>query len=156
MLGSAATGIFHPNFYYMPRTGLETAMVATVEVYRPNGTEGEHWEPGGFVGSSNNALIWRSKARVQPNKDWRARVRAMQGEFDATHAVRFQLPIGGNELAGKPKDVAFYKDDLVRVIGSPVVGSEGLLGNRFVVRNAINSANLWLHNLLCDVGTKDQ
>lgn len=146
-------GIFHPQFYYHPRPSVNTAQVARVEVYRPSGVDTRHWEPGGFTGDPVDTLIWRSQARLQPNNDWRARPKEIQGEFEAIHAVRVQLPIGGNEIGD---DMGFFKDDRVLVIASPVIGAEYLIGDEFFVRNAVNSANLWVHNLLCDLGTKQQ
>lgn len=160
-------GIFHPDFFYMPRRSLNTTQIVEVEVYERTG-ETTQWTPvAGMSGNIYN-LVWRSNARLQPNKDWRARPREFSKEFDDVHAVRIQLPIGKNLFGAEydpldPTKIIAYgvdpdwaKDYEVRVVSSRVTGTERLDGTTYVVRNAINSGNAWLYNLLCDVGTKAQ
>jgi len=109
-------------------------------------------------------LVWRGYGRVQPNKDWRARTRNHANEFNATHAMRVQIPINKN-LLGAVYDVdgnivsygiepIFAKDFVLRVMEAGVSGTEELVGVPLTVRNALNSSTPWVHNLLCDAGTK--
>lgn len=142
-------GVFHPKFFYHARPVVESVMTATVEIFEPTGGVPK-WDGGTGMSNTYN-LVWRGLARIQPNKDWRARPREFAGEFDATQAVRIQVGIGKNELG---MDVEFHKDFLVRVVEVPVVGAENMVGNEYYVRNALTSSNLWVYNLLCDINTK--
>lgn len=157
-MGLNNLGVWHPRFYYHARPTVESAMNVTVEIYKPlEQGQSPHWEPGDtFSGTPAYELVWRSKARVAPNKDWRARPKEQQQEFDAVHAMRIQVPIGGNELEGGPRDMPFYKDYRVLVVETHVTGTEQLKGFSYIVRNAHMSSNAWLHNLLCDTGTREQ
>lgn len=143
-------GVFHPLWFYHARPTVNSAMIATIEVFRATG-ELPEWD--GTDGMEDNLfeLIWRGPARIQPNKDWRARPREFAGEYTATQAVRFQLPIGGNELG---PDVEFRKDDEIHLVEIPVEGPDVQAGNIYFVRNALMSSNAWLYNLLADVNTK--
>ena len=149
-----STGIFHPEFFYHARPTVESAMIADVEIFSPTG-EQTNWVPG--VGIEDNLYVkrWEGKARVQPNKDWRARAREQGLEFGATQAVRIQVGIGTNKLTGPNASEDFSKDWLVIVTNSDVVGTEVMEGTRYYVRNAEKSSNAWLHNLLCDTNTRE-
>jgi hypothetical protein len=156
-------GVFHPNFFYMPRPTVESAMITAVRVSKPTGNVAK-WTPGTGMSSGIYVPVWEGRARIQPNKDWRARPREQVGEFDAVHAIRVQLPIGKNEYGGTYDDEAnlvaygpdpeFYKDYMVEVVDTTVIGAEQLEGDVYYIRNAKTSANLWLYNLLCDTGTR--
>lgn len=155
-------GAFHPQFFYHARPVIDSLMIARVQVSKPTG-ELASWTG---TGMTNNAyeVVWEGHARIQPNKDWRARTREFAGEFDATQAIRVQLPVAQNELGAvrddKGKivsygpDPEFAKDYIVQVIDSRVKGTERLEGGQYTVRNAISSSNAWVYNLLCDTGTK--
>lgn len=154
--------VFDPRYFTHLRPTVNSTQIGRVEVFRPTG-EHPGWERG--VGNLDNAfeLVWRSNGRVQPNIDWRARVREFSGEFDATMAVRIQLPIGQNEIGATydangaviqyGPEVEFAMGYVVRVLETPVSGTSDLLNRDYTVRNALPSTNMWLHNLLCDVGT---
>lgn len=156
--------LFHPQFYYAHRPIVNSAQVAQVIIYKPTGNITE-WVPGADeFGDDLYVKVWEGHARVQPNKDWRARPKEAAGDFDVTHAVRVQIPIGEN-LVGSTfdpvdgrriygVDPVFAKDFRVDVMVSPVKGTERLVGDQFIVRNASISSNAWVHNLLCDTGTK--
>ena len=159
-------GIFHPNFFYAPRRTVETAELVHLQIFKlaPEGTE---WEPGIGLDATLDTLVWEGYGRFQPNKDWRARPREVQLEYDAVQAVRIQLPIGKN-LVGATYDVdtqrytdygtdpVFIKDMRVHVVDGPVDGFEGMEGNNLFIRNAIQNQNLWQYNLLCDTKTGAQ
>ena len=156
-------GVFHPLFAYHPRITVDGTQDTLVEVYAPTGKTAE-WVPGQGMTDNTTALVWRGYARIQPNIDWRARPRDHGNEFDAIHAVRIQLGIGKN-LLGAVRDAEgkivsygadphFAKDFVLRVVESPVSGTEGLMDKAFVVRNALTNDKTWQYNLLCDTGTK--
>jgi hypothetical protein len=145
-------GIFHPQFFYHPRPTVESGMLAKVEIYKPTGKLPEWEGPGKGMSDEGYELIWRGPARIQPDKDWRARVRNFGGEMSGIFAVRVQVPINKNELG---PDRRFRKDYRVDIIEAPVEGTETLEGMSLYVRNAVNSANAWLYNLLCDTDTRD-
>lgn len=142
--------VFHPEWSYRARPVANSPMLARVEIWRPTG-ETPEWN-GTDEMSGGYELVWVSRARLQPNKDWRARTKQFAGEYDAVHAIRVQVPIGGNELENQTVD--FTKDYIVRVIASPIIGTENLIDQEYVVRNASLSSNAWVHNLLCDFGTR--
>lgn len=156
-------GLFHPNFYYKPRPTVESAQLTLVEVWKPTGTF-SGWEPGLGTTNPTYVRVWRGYARVQPNKDWRARPRNAALDFDATHAIRVQVGIGKNLVGatygGDGKvltygpDVEFAKDYRVNVVDTFVEGAQWLEGDEYYVREAKTSANLWTYNLLCDTSTK--
>jgi hypothetical protein len=155
-------GIFHPDFFYHPRTTVESAMIARVKIYKPTGVPAD-WVPSVGMDNDGYILVWEGPARVQPNKDWRARPKEVAGEFNAVHAVRVQIPVGRNELGGVKSgdrfssygvDPAFAKDYRVDVVDMPVIGTIRMEDKALTVRNALVSSNAWLINLLCDVGTK--
>lgn len=152
------TRIFHPLFAYHPRATLQTSMMNLIEIYEPNGNAPSDWiegQPAG-TGMDNYTLVWRGRARIQPNNDWRARVRDVAGDLDATQAVRVQIPILSNQLnPTASEDPHFAKDWLVRIVETAVLGTESLQDRDMFIRNAINSGNKWQHNLLCDVGTSN-
>lgn len=156
-------GIFHPMFPYHPRSGLETSQMVLVEGYKPTGRTAE-WVPGVGMNDETLELVWRGYARVQPDKDWRARAREQGNEFNAVQAVRVQIGVDRNLLgavtneAGKITEygpiVVFAQDYVIRVTGARVTGTEALLGRDLAVRNALPSTHPWITNLLCDASTQ--
>lgn len=156
-------GVFHPDFFYKPRRTTDTTQLVKLEIYSLK-VETSGWQPGVGLVPNGDTLLWQGKGRVQPNKDWRARPREVQFEYDAVQAVRIQIPIGKNLLGAtfdpvKKRytaygvDPAFIKDMRVRIISGPVKGFEGLENDNLYIRNAIPNQNLWVHNLLCDTKT---
>lgn len=159
-----SAGVFHPDFFYSPRRVTDTSQLMEIEIFRVTPNSAEWSADGSGMVVEPDVLIWKGRGRVQPNKDWRARGREIQFEYDAVHAVRVQIPIGRNELGAvwDPSkeqfvsfgaDPVFVKDMRVHVVNGPVIGSEQLDGKDFYIRNAINSQNLWVYNLLCDTTT---
>lgn len=157
-------GVFHPDFFYTPRRTTDTTQLADLEIFFTT-PEADVWVPGVGVNPVPDVLAWTGKGRVQPNKDWRSRPREVQFEYDAVQAVRVQIPIGQN-LAGAtydPNDPTrviafgpdphFVKDMRVRIKGGPVNGFQLMEGDNLMIRNAVQSQNLWLYNLLCDIKT---
>ena len=159
-------GIFHPNFFYAPRTSLETADLVKLKIYKlaPNGAE---WVPGVGMSITPDTLVWEGRGRFQPNKDWRSRPREVQFEYDAIQAVRIQIPIGKNLVGAMYNmvekryvsygaDPEFVKDMRVEVVDGSVTGFDSTEGKNLYIRNAIQNQNLWHYNLLCDTKTGSQ
>lgn len=156
-------GIFHPQFFYAPRRTTATSQLVEVDIFAltPDSPE---WVPRVGLDVTPDVKVWTGKARVQPNKDWRARPREVQYEYDAVQAVRVQLPIGKNLLGAVQDPVTgrytsygadpqFVKDMRVKIKSGPVKGFEQLIGDNLYVRNAIQNQNLWVYNILCDTKT---
>lgn len=156
-------------------------MLSEITIWKPTGAVPE-WLGGDEMSAEPWELVWEGYGRVQPNKDWRARPKEISGEFDAVHAVRVQIPIGKNLLGAVPRttgfgassfgadgfgglagkdeyisygpDPLFAKDFAIRINNMPVIGTESMESKQLIVRNALISSNAWVHNLLCDIGTK--
>ena len=62
-------GIFHPNFFYAPRTSLETADLVNLKIYKltPNAAE---WEPGVGMSTTPDTLVWEGRGRFLPMGIW--------------------------------------------------------------------------------------
>ena len=156
-------GVFHPDFFYTARRTVETAELVHLKIYDLTPEAGE-WVPGVGLEVTPDTLVWEGYGRFQPNKDWRARPREVQYEYDAVQAVRIQIPIGKN-LVGAVWDTAqqrytsygadpvLVKDMRVQVVDGPVKGFENTEGKNLYIRNAIQNQNLWQYNLLCDTKT---
>lgn len=154
--------VFDPRFITHVQPTVNGFMTARCKVFRPNQNR-PGWVPG--VGNTDGAFdqIWEGICRAQPNIDWRARVRDFEGEYDATMAVRIDLPMNMNEY-GATRDVNgnitrygadpnFALGDLVNIVKVAGPGQDTLLNKEFTVRNALPSTTMFQHNLLCDVGT---
>ena len=156
-------GIFHPDFFYSPRRTVETAELVHMKIYKL-APEGSEWTPGVGMTNADDTLVWEGYGRFQPNKDWRARPREVQFEYDAIHAVRIQIPIGRNLVGAEwdedeqrytkyGEDPTFIKDMRVEIVDGSVKGFEIMEGNNLYIRNAIQNQNLWQYNLLADTKT---
>lgn len=159
-------GLFHPNFFYAPRPVLDTADLVKLRIYDLT-PEAAEWTPGVGLEVEEDTLVWEGHGRFQPNKDWRARPREVQFEYDAIQAIRIQIPIGKNLIGATydndlnrytayGNDPHFVKDMRVEVVDGPVKGFEQFTGDNLYIRNALQSQNLWHYNLLCDTKTGSQ
>jgi len=99
--------------------------------------------------------IWSGKGRIQPNKDWRARFVESSNDPQMVHFTRVQIPA--------PRDnppPTFRVADVV--VAQEVEDTEDWVFNHdlaawtLYVRNAQNSSNRWLVNLLCAGDLSDQ
>lgn len=86
-------------------------------------------------------LLYRGRARVANNKDWRARLRTSRGDMGTLHALRVQVPI----RTCPP----IHANDLIRAVDSPA--DPELCHYILHVRNPLMSSGSWVRNLLCDV-----
>jgi hypothetical protein len=154
-------GVFDPRMVKHVQPSLNTTLKAKAKIYRPGARP--EWEPGMGNKEPTDTQIWAGDVRVQPNIDWRARVRDFGGEYDATMAVRFDLPMHKNEYGATfdtDGKVIHFADDPVFAFGDRIVvtelagpGQRTLLDKVYTVRNALPSTTMFQHNLLCDVGT---
>lgn len=86
-------------------------------------------------------LVYWGQARVQPNKDWRARRRNGENSPLVQHAVRIQAP---QDLCPQTE-----VGDLVGVFESPY--DSGLEEYVFHIRNPLESSNSWGRSFLGDI-----
>lgn len=152
-----------PRWAWHQRSVPRGHMNATVEIFRRPAQGGDYgFDPssGGLTipdGQGGETfpqliLLYRDRARIANNKDWRARVRTQRGDMGTNHAIRVQVPI-----ATCPP---IHANDLIRVVavdaenpgqGARVIGDPELAHYIFHVRNPLMSSGAWLRNLLCDV-----
>jgi hypothetical protein len=135
------------NWSQHHRVPVKGAMQAVIQVLRrpTSGSTAVEWTPATGGVTQGIVPIWEGKARVQSNKDWRARRRSGRGDPMVQHAFRVQVPLR-DENGLVP---AFDVEDLIRVIEAP--NDEDLLRWRMVVRNNSVGSNPFNKNLLCDV-----
>lgn len=151
----AGRGTLDPRYFRHAVPVIEGDMIATIEISVPfDGTQEPYWDDatGAWV-SPAAVLIWQGKARIQPNKDWRARNREWSMENTAEHAIRVQLNLAKNLLVPReawPADpVDIQHGHIVHVIDNP---DDPLLTNYLMtVRNPIGASDSWHRTLLCDV-----
>lgn len=112
------------------------------------------WDPEtNELTNGNLETIWYGRARVQSNKDWRVRNVQTASDPQQVHYVRVQIPLRKN---GIPPH--FHSQDIIRVL-EPLdpttqwgeLFDEDLTQYTLRVRNAINSSNPWVRNILCAV-----
>lgn len=147
-------GILHPRYFRHAVPSLETDYVALIEITRDDVNADPVWDEDAKQWVSQPLpLLWRGMARLQPNKDWRARNRTWAGEETAEHAVRVQLNLYKNLLVPKevwPAPMVDVKHgDFVTVIRNQ--NDPSLELHQFVVRNSMGASDSWHRTLLCDV-----
>lgn len=145
-------GTLDPRYFRHMTPVLEGDMIALIEMYRMDPTAEPVWDGVSWSSGTGDLLLWRGMARVQPNKDWRARNRTWANEDTAEHAVRFQLNLAKNHLVPKHEWPAPLVDiqhgDIVKVTNNP---NDPLLESFvFSVRNPIGASDNWHRTLLCD------
>lgn len=118
--------------------------------------------------SSNVDIRYIGTARVQPNKDWRARYIESPAQIPVQHAWRIQLDYDGNRSDPlQPNAVSPIYHELrdtpvgtmIRLIslgeGETVLRASMLSKFTFFVRNISESSNSWVRTLMCDVDVSD-
>lgn len=148
-------GTLDPRYFRHATPVFEGDMTALIEIRHPfKGDEEPLWdsELAEWVYPEDLAPVWRGLARVQPNKDWRARNREWAMENTAEHAVRIQLNAYKNFLV--PKDewpappVDILHGHVITVLNNP---NDPVLENFvFTVRNPIGATDNWHRTILCD------
>lgn len=159
MVGRLNTrGIFDPRFTRSIAVVGEGAFTCSVLVRRPvRATSSAHNFDTGVRGLANPFQpLWSGPARVQPNKDWRARGYEFASETTVFQAVRFQLPLvdGEWESGLDQSQMEFRDEDQVLITATAFPEVEMIKRFVYVVRNPTVSGNAGLQNLLCDVDFK--
>lgn len=130
-------------------------MAAQITVYKV-ATETFDWDPlnDPFKRDPGVAMeqtaIYLGPGRVQPNKDWRARLMEEGNSIVTTHAIRVQLDYQGNTL-GNGSFPQIEAQDVLRVTDVFRDDSGILTKWLFTIRNISVGSNAWVHTLLCDV-----
>lgn len=148
------TGIFHPQFKYHPRPSIETAMMDRIEIYEPTGKPAQ-WTPGVGMNDDSWRIVYRGRARLQPDQDWKARDRNFANEHTATLGVRIGIPVQGNELDPADPIAPFIgKGYKVVVIDPSPESKDWIEGTDLIVRNPLQATQKWLRTFVADTGTR--
>lgn len=118
--------------------------VATIIIARRDGTEAV-WNPttGAVTGGGLN-YVWLGQARLQPNKDWRARRRNGEDSPTVQHAMRVQAPMDCPPI---------LLGDFIGVMENPY--DDALERYVFHIRNPIESSNTWGRSVLGDIDVSE-
>ena len=152
-----------PEWAFHHRETVSGSMMCRVELSRTSAIDRGSWTPDkgfGDVSAVTETLIYRGIARVQPNKDWRARKQEYETEAVVEHAYRIQLAFDGQELSGKGFPQVILPEDRVKVIEVAslrgVAIDPAIKNFDFIVRNSVAGSNYWVRTLLCDVLVDEQ
>lgn len=98
--------------------------------------------------------LWSGKARIQPNKDWRARTVESASDPQMLQYTRVQIPLSkdGPVPTIRVQDVIAVQE---MEDTDDWVFNHTLDAWTLYVRNALNSSNRWLYNLLCSSDLSD-
>lgn len=121
----------------------EGHMPAVIELWRDTGNLATDVVWDAETGGSAPAMEWlyTGPARIQDNKDWRARRRNGGSDPIVQHAVRVQIP-----MSACPPIKTF---DIIKILSAPY--NPALLEYTLHVRNPLNASDAWVHNVLCDI-----
>lgn len=107
------------------------------------------WDPltNTLVGGDRQ-LLWEGQARIQGNKDWRARSITSASDPQMVQYVRVQIPFGpDNPVPHIPVDAVVEVQPVDP--DSTWVHDDDIMAWTLRVRNSVNSSNPWVRNLLC-------
>ena len=130
-------------------------MISHIEIYR--GAEDPRWDAAtdSIVGPEP-VLLWKGPARLQANKDWRARDVRSASDPQMIQFIRVQVPMN-DPVAGRVPHLR--PSDTIRVLDGHVPDNweldPDLARWRLRVRNTLNSSYPWLRNILCGVDISD-
>lgn len=130
-------------------------MIATITIHRVVDGRAE-WDPAtGDVSPDNFETVWTGQARIQGNKDWRARHVESAVDPQMVHYARIQIP-----LTSDNRPPVIETDDVIFATppdpNSTWRHDEDLSRYTFRVRNTLNSSNPWIRNILCGVDLTEQ
>lgn len=130
-------------------------MIAQISIHRVVNGRAE-WDPAtGDVVGPNSEFVWTGQARVQDNKDWRARNVEAGTDPQMVQYARIQIPITPDN---RPPIIEV--NDIIYVLPPDPESTwrhdPDLSRYTFHVRNSMNSSNPWLRNLLCGVDMTEQ
>lgn len=98
--------------------------------------------------------LWSGKARIQPNKDWRARTVESGSDPQMLQYTRVQIPL----KADNPVPTLRVQDIIAAQEMEDTddwVFNNTLTAWTMYIRNAENSSNRWLYNILCNSDLSD-
>lgn len=125
-----------------------------IEIYEPTGVAAE-WVPGEGMVDNAWRIVYRGRARLQPDQDWKARDRNFANELTSTMAVRIGIPVRGNELdPAEPLAPLIAKGYKVVVIDADPESADWTEGTDLIVRTAIQATEKWLRTFVADTGTR--
>lgn len=129
-------------------------MISLVKIVRIS-TGVPFWDPAtGEVAGDGVEEIWEGRARLQDNKDWRARDVISASDPQMVQFIRVQIPLK------KDGPVPHFEvDDFVLVQPPDPEGTWehdlDLQSWTLRLRNSLNSSYPWLRNLLCSVDVSE-
>lgn len=135
-------------------------MIASIEIYRQEDARPRWDEESGELIGGGLETLWTGQARVQDNKDWRARAVRAASDPQLVHYVRVQIPLLQHDEGITTRVPHLRRGDLIRVV-EPDPDSFWALDpdlSKWVlrIRNTVNSSNPWLRNILCGVDPTEQ
>lgn len=143
-----------PRWLTHHRRTAEGFMLRTIEIYVQD-SPAAGWDPATneLIGGTRT-MIWDGRARVQGNKDWRARSVLAAGDPQMVHYVRVQIPFT------KDGPVPHIPVDAIIEVKAADPDSnwrhdDDLGAYTLRVRNTVNSSNPWVRNLLCGVDVSE-
>lgn len=136
-------------------------MISHVRIFRIGGTTPRWDADTGQVTGVEEVFLWEGRARVQDNKDWRARHVRSASDPQIVQYVRVQIPLKRNYQSGLVDRVPhIYPGDIVEVLDADVMSAYDLDPDlsswRLRVRNSVNSSYPWLRNLLCGTDVSEE
>lgn len=152
--------IFDPRFTRAVAQVGQGAMTSSVLVRRPLPEDsplrgGWDYDKKKHVGEEFITL-WAGPARVQPNKDWRAKSYEFASTTTAIQACRFSLPLADGVWNGALTDDEreMRDEDRIFIVDNAFPHLDAIKRFVYIVRNGLVSGNAGLQNVLCDVDLK--
>lgn len=132
----------------------EGFMIHDVVLYRMSGDPVVLDPTTGEYSGGDLVELWRGPARIQPNKDWRARTVESGSDPQMLQYTRVQIPLS---KSGPVPDIRVQDIVAVQEMEDTTdwVFNHTLHSWTLYVRNALNSSNRWLYNLLCSSDLSD-
>jgi hypothetical protein len=143
-----------PRWIRHHRSVVEGFMIHPIQILRMAPGR-QSWDPltQTIVGGEPEE-IWAGPARIQPNKDWRARSVESGVDPQMVHYTRVQISLN----KGQPVPHIRVADMVVaqeKTDTDDWVFNHTLSAWTMFVRNAVNSSNRWVYNLLCSADLSD-
>lgn len=149
--------VVRKGFLATPYGFLNAYSFGLIELLPPVPVNSLEWDADTGKTATMPQPVWRGRAIITPNKDWRARSKNSGFELTAEHAYRVQighlkknLLVPRAQWETKPV-VRIGNGVVVRVVEN--IADPRLVGIELIVRNATSGTDFWQPTLLCDVNT---